>query len=88
MDYNYSLKKDNIDYGFVKGNNKIVFIKSGLGGNYLGYENKYLIMAYQLHDKYGCSVIVSSNPHDGITLKVPAKTRLSESLSIIALLVA
>ena len=65
MDYNYSLKKDNIDYGFVKGNNKIVFIKSGLGGNYLGYENKYLIMAYQLHDKYGCSVIVSSNPHDG-----------------------
>ena len=73
MDYDYSIKSDHIDYGFINGNSnsngngnhKIVFIKTGLGGNYVGYENKYLIMAHQLRQKYGCSVIVASNPHDG-----------------------
>lgn len=65
MDYDYSFTKDDIDYGVVKGDHRIVFVKTGLGGNHVGYENTYLIMARQLHGKYGCSVIVSSNPHDG-----------------------
>jgi len=64
MDYNYTLKNEDIYYGFVKGNNKIVFVKPGLGGNYSGYENKYLRIARQLNEKYGCSVIVASNPEE------------------------
>lgn len=66
MNYDYTLHHDGIDYGIITGNDQIVFIKVGLGGSYLGYENKYLTMARQLHKRYGCSVIVSSNPHDGI----------------------
>ena len=57
--------EDSTNYGVVFGNNKIVFIKAGLGGDHFGYENKYLIMAHRLHDKFGCSVIVASNPNDG-----------------------
>lgn len=58
------LQADGICYGFVKGNRRIVFIKCGLGGSCAGYENKYLKMARHLKEKYGCSVIVASNPND------------------------
>lgn len=65
MNFDFILQNNNIDYGFVKGDNKIVFVKVGLGGDCLGYENRYLKIARQLKDKYGCSVIVSANPNDG-----------------------
>ena len=65
MNFDYTLQIENIDYGFVKGDGKIVFIKVGLGGNCSGYENKYLTMAQELHQKHGCSVIVASNPNNG-----------------------
>ena len=65
MNYDDIKRYDGIDYGFIEGNHQIVFIKVGLGGSYLGYENKYLRMAHRLKEKYGCSVIVASNPHDG-----------------------
>ena len=64
MEYNYTLKNEDIDYGFVNGNNKIVLVKPGLGGDYSGYESKYLRIAHRLHEKYGCSVIVASNPEE------------------------
>ena len=51
-----------VDYGYIKGNSKIVYIKAGMGGNYLGYENKYLRIARKLNEKHGCSVICVSNP--------------------------
>ena len=54
-----------IDYGIVKGNNKIVFIKAGQDGSMYGYENKYLKIATAINDKYGYTVICSSNPFDG-----------------------
>lgn len=54
-----------IDYGIVEGNNIIVFIKAGQNGSLYGYQNKYIKMAKRLNDKYGCSVICSSNPFDG-----------------------
>ncbi len=54
-----------IDYGIVKGNNKIVFIKAGQDGSMYGYENKYLKIATSINDKYGYTVICSSNPFDG-----------------------
>lgn len=55
----------NIDYGIIKGNDKIVFIKAGQDGSLYGYENKYLRMADRLNKNYNCSVICSSNPFDG-----------------------
>jgi len=51
-----------VDYGCIRGNEIIVYIKAGLGGDYLGFEDKYLRMAHRLHDRYGCSVISASNP--------------------------
>ena len=54
--------KTKIEYGVIHGDNTIVFIKSGSGGNCYGYENKYLKIAKSLHEKYGCSVIAGSNP--------------------------
>ena len=54
----------NLSYGYIRGNEKIVFIKAGLGGDYLGYENKYLRIARLLHEKHGCTIISVSNPYD------------------------
>ena len=54
-----------IDYGIVEGNSIIVFIKAGQNGSLYGYQNKYIKMAKRLNQKYGCSVICSSNPFDG-----------------------
>lgn len=51
-----------VEYGYIVGNNKIVYIKAGMGGSYIGYEDKYLKVAHRLNDKYGCSVICVSNP--------------------------
>ena len=66
MTYDYIICSDgNAEYGIIRGSERIVFVKVGLGGDQFGYENKYLILAHKLHDKFGCSVIVASNPHDG-----------------------
>ena len=54
-----------IDYGIIKGNNNILFIKAGLDGSMYGYENKYLKIAREVNKKYGSTVICSSNPSDG-----------------------
>ncbi len=54
-----------IDYGIMKGNETIVFIKAGQDGSMYGYQNKYLKMANIIHKKYGYTVICSSNPFDG-----------------------
>lgn len=65
MEYDYTVKHGNLDYGVLRGGPKVVFIKSGLGSDYIGFENKYLRMARGLHETYGCGVIVASNPQDG-----------------------
>lgn len=54
-----------INYGIIKGNNKILFIKAGQDGSMYGYENKYLRMSKRINEKYGYTVIASSNPFDG-----------------------
>ena len=63
--FDYTLKQDEVDFGFIEGDKKIVFIKVGLGGDFLGYEDRYLKMALRIREMYGCSVIIASNPHDG-----------------------
>ena len=54
-----------IDYGIIKGNNNILFIKAGQNGSMRGYEDKYLKIAKSINEKYGSTVICSSNPFDG-----------------------
>jgi alpha/beta superfamily hydrolase len=57
-------REDKLPYGYLPGNEKVVFIKAGLGGDYLGYENKYLKIARILHEKHGCTVVSVSNPYE------------------------
>ena len=53
------------EYGLIHGNNRgchrVVIIKAGAGGSYIGYEEKYLKMAQLLHDTHGCTVLCLSN---------------------------
>lgn len=51
-----------IEYGIIKGNNTIFFTKAGANGSMCGYEDKYLVMGCQLHNKYGYTIVCSSNP--------------------------
>lgn len=53
-----------IKYGFILGNEKIVFIKTGADGNINGYKNKYLRMAHRVNKRIGATVICASNPSD------------------------
>lgn len=55
---------EKIEYGILFGNEKIVFIKVGAGGNIRGYQDKYLRMAHRIHDKIGATVICAPNPED------------------------
>lgn len=65
MNYDYTLRNDHIDYGVIRGDHKIAFLKTGLGSNPVGNEEKYLQIAHRLNQKYRCTVIVASNPNDG-----------------------
>lgn len=52
------------EYGIVNGNDAVFLVKTGLNGDIFGYQHKYLKMAEQIRQHYGCTVIVSSNPYD------------------------
>ena len=54
-----------IDYGIVEGDSTIVMVKAGQGGSVRGYRDKYVRLARGLNEKYGCTVVCSSNPYDG-----------------------
>jgi hypothetical protein len=56
-----TLDEESVDYGFIFGNHKIVFIKAGAGGGIPGYQDKYLRMAHRVHERLGATVICSSN---------------------------
>ena len=60
--YDKIVENNNIVYGMINGNEKLLFIKVGNGGNIYGYENRYFGISRQIHDAYGCSVLVASNP--------------------------
>lgn len=58
---NIAYNDNKIDYGIIKGNEKIVFIKVGKKGSIYGYNNKYLTLARDINYKYGYTVICASN---------------------------
>lgn len=68
--FDYIYETDLIDtileYGIIKGSNKILFIKPGLDGSVLGKDNKYYRLAQEINKKYGYSVILSNNPTTSI----------------------
>lgn len=51
-----------VKYETIYGNERIVFIKAGAGGNARGYKNKYIRMAQRIHNRLGATVICASNP--------------------------
>lgn len=55
-----------IEYGIIKGDSTILFIKTGHYGSIYGYNNKYIEIAKNINSKYGSTVICSSNPFNGI----------------------
>lgn len=52
-----------IQYGIIYGDSKLFFIKVGQDGSIYGYNDKYVKMAERINKKYGCTVVVSSNPY-------------------------
>ena len=59
-----NLEDASIKMGFLKGNEKILFIKTGQGGSMYGYENKYRNIAHLANEKFGCTVFVSETSND------------------------
>ena len=53
-------------FGIIKGEKNIVFIKTGRGGTIEGFENKYLNICSSLFEKYGYTFVVSANPKDSV----------------------
>ena len=68
-DFDEVIQKEEIEYGIVRGNENIVFIKAGAGGNFRGYGDKYLKMAMALHERDGATVICASNPSDELCFR-------------------
>ena len=59
---NKEIEGEQIQYGIVFGNEKIVFIKAGADKGISGPGNKYLKMARRVHERMGATVICASNP--------------------------
>lgn len=55
-------KTINDRFGIMFGNDVLVFIKTGRGGSIYGKDDKYLNLSSKIRDKYGYTVVVSSNP--------------------------
>ena len=58
------IENESINIGIMYGSDKILFIKTGQGGSFYGYENKYLDLAIEVNGKYGFSVLVSATTND------------------------
>ena len=58
------IHENDTDYGILTGSNLLLYIKVGNGGEIYGPENRYLAIALESRTKYGCSVLVASNPTD------------------------
>jgi hypothetical protein len=60
--YDEIIVRDKIEYGIIHGIGKLFYIKVGNGGDVYGSEDRYFRISRQIHDGYGCSVLVASNP--------------------------
>jgi len=53
-------------FGIIKGEKYLIFIKTGRGGSIEGFESKYLNICDFLFEKYGYTFVVSANPKDSV----------------------
>ena len=60
--YTVSYGEDSVEYGYVSGDDRLVYIKAGMGGSYEGDHSKYLRIARRLNKRCGCSVVSVANP--------------------------
>ena len=81
ISFDYIYETDFLDttfeYGIIKGNSKILFIKPGLKGSMEGHNNKYYILGKEINKKYGYTIVLSNNPESSI------KNPLDDALRII-----
>lgn len=64
MDFDRIEDYQGAQYGTINGNHTLLYIKAGMGGGIFGYHKKYIEIATDVASKYGCSVLVASNPGD------------------------
>lgn len=62
LEIHRSFENTIIDYGIIVGDSTFILIKTGQNGSIYGYNNKYLELATTLNQKYGYTVVCSSNP--------------------------
>lgn len=60
--YDLSITENRIDYGILKGEDRLLYIKVGNGGDIYGKEHKYLHIARQIRADHGWSVLVANTP--------------------------
>lgn len=69
-------------YGLIKGNEVVILIKTGYGGNIYGYQNKYYSLAYKINKEFGYSVVVADNPYDNTDSLSDAIKIIKENLHL------
>lgn len=55
-------EQEMIEYGIIRGNNTVFLTKAGANGSMRGYKDKYLKIGMNLYQKYGFTIVCSSNP--------------------------
>jgi hypothetical protein len=58
------VRTEEINYGIIYGNEKIIFIEVGADGSIRGYQDKYLKMVHRVRKRLGATAICASNPCD------------------------
>ena len=80
--YKFDLEIDE-KYGIMEGLGRVVLIKTGRGGSIYGNDNKYLRLAELIRERYGSTVVVSSNPVDSKCILSDEIDAISQYVSLI-----
>jgi len=62
QEFTFSIKERKVNIGIIDGDNTIVLIIPGQNTGIFGYKNRYLKLSKQINEKYGPTVIITSNP--------------------------
>ncbi len=77
MEYDDFLSFRGVEFGLMKGENGLLIVKTGSGGNIYGRDNKYVTLASRIADSHKFSVMVSDNP-----LEIAAEENMSITMSV------
>ena len=79
MEYDEFLSFRGVEFGLMKGENGLLIVKTGSGGNIYGRDNKYVTLASRIADSHKFSVMVSDNP-----LELAPEENMSITMSVAA----